>query len=788
MPIAGLRGGETGALMRALDWSASPLGPPQTWPGPLRSAANLLLNSKLPMFVAWGPELGFLYNDAYAEILGDKHPAAMGARFEEIWREVWPEISPLVDDALAGRATYREDLPLQVNRSGSQEPAWFTFSYSPVQDDDGQVAGMFCAVVETTARIRSEQRRDFLIGIDERLRDLEDPGEMLQASAGALGEHLGVDRVHWATVDLAGDCFEVRREWRRDGVAALLGVHRLSDFGAPLVAHMAVGGMAAVTDLQADRPAGSEPPGQAFDERLRGALSVPLLRGGRWRAALCVHSLTPRHWREDEQELVREVGERVWTRIERAFAEIRVRKREARLRALVNATADSIYRISPDGREITQMNRTGGLAEAAQDLEAWIDAQVPAEERVEVKAIIAEAVRSRTGFRLEHRARGRDGSTRWLMSRATPLFDARGELIEWFGAATDITEARQARSALEQSAERLSLATEAAEVGFWDFDLRSDTLIWPPRVKQMFGISPDVPVTIADFRAGVHPQDRDRVMTAFARAADPEARTLYDEEYRTIGREDGVVRWVAAKGRGIFDDRGRCVRMIGAAIDVTERKSAEDHLRLMVNELNHRVKNSLATVQAITTQTLRRGAASDEIREALTARLLALARAHDVLTDERWSGAELAEILRQTAQPYVSLDGDSPLVLDGPRVFLQPKTAIALALAFHELATNAAKYGALSAAGGKVLVAWEVAPREGALRLLLRWREVGGPMVSPPTRTGFGARLIQRGLASELQGDVRLDYLPTGLVCTMDALLPEAADAQAPPLLAVAWS
>jgi PAS domain-containing protein len=151
-------GGTMGALMRGHDWSTSPLGAPETWPQSLRSVVGLLLTSKFPMFVAWGPELGFLYNDPYAEILGAKHPAALGVRFHDIWAEIWPDISPLIDAALAGEATYREDLPLVVNRHGLDEQAWFTFSYSPVRDESGAVAGMFCAVAETTDKVLSQLR------------------------------------------------------------------------------------------------------------------------------------------------------------------------------------------------------------------------------------------------------------------------------------------------------------------------------------------------------------------------------------------------------------------------------------------------------------------------------------------------------------------------------------------------------------------------------------------------------------------------------------------------------
>jgi signal transduction histidine kinase/CheY-like chemotaxis protein len=150
-------GGEVGFLMRSLDWSTSPLGAPEGWPQSLRTVVGLLLQSRFPMFVAWGKDLGFLYNDPYAEILGAKHPAALGSRFYDIWSEIWADISPLIDAAIAGHATYREDLPLVMNRKGYDEQTWFTFSYSPVRDESGQVAGMFCAVSETTQKVLAER-------------------------------------------------------------------------------------------------------------------------------------------------------------------------------------------------------------------------------------------------------------------------------------------------------------------------------------------------------------------------------------------------------------------------------------------------------------------------------------------------------------------------------------------------------------------------------------------------------------------------------------------------------
>jgi PAS domain-containing protein len=143
-------GREIGAMMRAHDWSRSSLGHPGTWPQALRTVVALMLNSAFPMFVAWGKDLGFLYNDAYMEILGEKHPRSLGAPFCEVWSEIWADIGPIGDRALQGEGTYWEKLPLLMNRHGYDEQTWFTFSYSPVRDDTGEVAGVYCACVEVT--------------------------------------------------------------------------------------------------------------------------------------------------------------------------------------------------------------------------------------------------------------------------------------------------------------------------------------------------------------------------------------------------------------------------------------------------------------------------------------------------------------------------------------------------------------------------------------------------------------------------------------------------------------
>ncbi|MDB5418163.1 MAG: signal transduction histidine kinase [Phenylobacterium sp.] len=210
--------------------------------------------------------------------------------------------------------------------------------------------------------------------------------------------------------------------------------------------------------------------------------------------------------------------------------------------------------------------------------------------------------------------------------------------------------------------------------------------------------------------------------------------------------------------------------------EIAERTRAEEHQRLLINELNHRVKNTLATVQSIAAQTQRTASDPKASYDSFIDRLVALSRAHDVLTKQRWEGADLRDIVEGAVQPFDA--GGGRFKIAGPSVWLEPQAALALAMALHELATNAAKYGALNGADGKVTLSWTAKPDDDGLGLELAWRESDGPKVAAPSHKGFGSRLLERGLAGELNGQVSVDYRPGGLVCVIRAKLP-ALDAAA---------
>jgi len=241
-------------------------------------------------------------------------------------------------------------------------------------------------------------------------------------------------------------------------------------------------------------------------------------------------------------------------------------------------------------------------------------------------------------------------------------------------------------------------------------------------------------------------------------------------------RKDGSEFCAAVIISPVRDAGGDIVQYFASLIDLTKHKEDEVRSRMLIDELNHRVKNTLSTVQSIVWQTLRTTTDPEAIRQSIESRLFALSRSHDLLTRERWESAGLFDIAHDALEPFgVSGGRADRIVITGENIRFPPKSALALSIAFNELATNAVKYGALSNAVGSILIAWTVQTTPAGNRLLLSWKENGGPPVMPPAHKGFGSRVLERGLAEELEGTVHLDYRPNGLVCTMDIPLPRGA-------------
>jgi len=369
--------------------------------------------------------------------------------------------------------------------------------------------------------------------------------------------------------------------------------------------------------------------------------------------------------------------------------------------------------------------------------------------------LLVRAMELRQPGRITARSALRDGRT--VDVRVSPL----GE--EGVGVSLDdVSERADALRALQRSQQRLDLAVGAHKIGIFDWHVPSGTIVWSKEEEEVFGLEPGTfKGTIEAWGEQVLPDDLIRMQAEMA-AAMASRQELYAFEFR-IRRPDGAVRWIEGSARFLYAPDGKPHRMVGTNMDVTERKVADEHQRLLLNELNHRVKNTLAIVQSIAQQSMRGVEAAAPIRDAFEGRLAALAAAHDVLTQRNWEAASIAHIVATATGAHHASDGR--FTMEGPALDLEPKTAVALGLAMHELGTNAVKYGALSRPDGRVEVRWSVE----AGRLRLTWRERGGPSVTAPSRRGFGTRLLLQGLAEELGGKVSLDFNPDGLLCTVEA-------------------
>ena len=266
-----------------------------------------------------------------------------------------------------------------------------------------------------------------------------------------------------------------------------------------------------------------------------------------------------------------------------------------------------------------------------------------------------------------------------------------------------------------------------------------------------------------------------------AHAADPASAAAIDAEFSgksesgcevRYRRKDGGEFWVGLFISPVRDEHGKIVQYFVSFVDLSSLKDEQARSRVLIDELNHRVKNTLSVVQSIVWQALRSTSDPKVALQAIESRLFALSRSHDLLTRENWKSAGLRQVIGDAVGPFVGTNPDR-IGLTGEDVRFPPKAALALSVVFNELATNAVKHGALSNTEGKVRIAWKTHEAPGGRRLVLKWEETGGPLVKPPSHKGFGSTVIERGLESELQADVQVDYRPEGLVCTIDTLVPD---------------
>src|ERR1700716_1231031 len=321
-------------------------------------------------------------------------------------------------------------------------------------------------------------------------------------------------------------------------------------------------------------------------------------------------------------------------------------------------------------------------------------------------------------------------------------------------------ELEESHARLLENEQRRSLAIAAGKMGSWDWDWVNGDWMWDEGQYQIIGLDSNTfAVTPSSIQTLLHPEDIDELRKALVHFA--KGAKSYEAEFRII-RPDGEIRWGVGTAAATVDKAGRVVRLSGVTVDITERKHAEERQNLLAREVDHRAKNALALAQSIVRLT--RGENVKAYIRSVEGRINALARVHTVLSLSSWQGAETRKLIDEELAPYAM---GEQVVLSGPEVQLLPATAQTVALALHELVTNSAKYGALSAESGRLKVDWE--NQAGLLKIV--WAETGGPRVEKPTTRGFGTRSVIASIESQLGGKAEFDWRPEGLMCRLSVPL-----------------
>ncbi|HEY1615402.1 MAG TPA: chemotaxis protein CheB [Rhizomicrobium sp.] len=365
---------------------------------------------------------------------------------------------------------------------------------------------------------------------------------------------------------------------------------------------------------------------------------------------------------------------------------------------------------------------------------------------------------------IEHEIRS--NNNRWYLARLRPYRSTEDKIEGVVITFVDVTERRVAEDALHEQQRRLEDLITALPAAVYTTDAQGQITFFNPASVTLAGRTPEIGIDAWSIGSKLYhpdgtPMPNDKYPMAVALKENRELRSIEI----LVERPDGTRVPVLTFPTPLRDNEGHVIGGVNMLIDVSQQKDAAEHQLILINELNHRVKNTLAIVQAVASQSFKDASSTTEARDAFDGRLKALSGAHDILTNENWKGASLVSIVTRAVAAYHSKNDDR-FVVRGPELRITPKAALALAMVLYELATNAVKYGALSNDTGRLTIEWTVDfANKAAPVLRLRWSEEGGPPVKAPKRRGFGSRLIERSLAHDLGGEARLEFPVSGVVC-----------------------
>jgi PAS domain S-box-containing protein len=726
-------GGELGRLIAGFDWASTSLGALNDWPAHVKTSVGLVVHSPVPMVMLWGEDGIMIYNDAYAGFARKRHPQSLGAKVREAWPEVAEFNDHVIRTVLAGETLSYHDQQLTLERNGAAEQVSMNLDYSPVVDEDGNAVAVVVIVVDTTEKVRNERLAEHE---RERLR------QMFEQAPSFIAMLRGPDHIF----DLANAAYrqlighrDVVGKPIREALPDVGGqgyfelLDRVYNTGEPFL------GNALTVALQ--REPGSSPENRSLD-----FIYQPIRDADGNVTGIFVEGI--------------DITDRV-------LAERALRESEEQFRTFAEAMPNHVWASPPDGLLDWFNSRVyeySGANVGELDGQAWAKIVHPddlpaAAERWAASLATGESYES------EFRLRRSDGVYRWHIARAALIRDEDGQPLRWIGTNTDIEDQKRIRQQFIDSERRLRLSQAAAGIASMEVDVASGTVYASDLFWDLFGLPVAESAHTSDLEALVLEADATVRSSEETRKAGTAAPNV---EYRIRRADDGRIRWISRHMEFVHDEQGRPIKMFGALRDITDRKDADARQQMLTYELEHRIKNILATVAAIASQTLR-GNDMDAARGALNERLRALANAHDILTKTQWTSASLSTVVESSVSPFPA----DQISIDGPAVTLGPKRALSLALAINELGTNSLKYGALSVPSGSIDVRWSrELGEDGSPWLLLSWTESGGPKVEPPTRRGFGRFLVERVLAADFKGNVRIDYDQGGVVCTLSAPWP----------------
>lgn len=716
-------GGEMAARIRDFAWERTPLGPSARWPERLKVMVEQVLASPLVASLVCGPERLLIYNDAAARLYGARHPEGLGRPLARTFPEGWGTVAAFYARAFAGEAVQVAGQPLDTRGAGAAEDV-FDALLVPVRDADGQVMAVHMTGFEIGERLRTEAKLRMSEARYRRLFDAIDEGfctiEVLVDAAGQAVDYRFLS-VNAAFEQQTGLSDAVGRTVR--ALAPDLERHWFETYGR------------IVRTGKAER----------FEDRADAL--------GRWYEVYAFPIGAPER---------RQVGVLFKDILQRKRAEDRLRASEERFRALVTASSDVIYRMSPDWSELRVLEGRGFLVDTVTPNDDWLSAYIDPADQPRLREAIQRAIRSKTMFELEHPVRQADGSRGWALSRAVPLLDDDGEIREWFGAASDVTARKRAEDDLRASEERFrglvegfgQFSWEASAEGLIEADSPGWRAFTGQRLDEWLGRG-WVHAIHADDRALTEAKWRQAVAT----------RTAVDHEYRLWHAASASWRWSNVRAVPITNPDGSIRKWSGVNIDVTDHHRLLARQEVLINELQHRTRNLLGVVSAVAGRTLREGSPV----EAFEARLQALSRAQGLLSQYGSDTVEVGALVRAELAAYV--DGAAGrMTVAGPEVHLSARQVQNFALAVHELTTNAVKHGALKTGIGHLSVTWEIVrDRRERRRLALSWIETGLPeQRARVTRRGYGTELIQEALAYALGAKVDYALDRDGVRCRIE--------------------